>query len=168
MFEGGCDDIMMSTRLKKFMKTALRVGNQINDGGFSLNSLLRFESDMTFNNNATVLEYVIFLILRNDETCLLFPDDLTRVAGASLVNFESVVGEAVRLRKGLDEACSIVAKFRSEEKHASTGTMVLFLVKATQKCAIEKVCSCRDLSNISHCLPFFKSIFRSNQNLQMY
>lgn len=138
----------MSVRLKKVLKTILKVGNQMNDGednaGFSLDTLLRLQSAKAFDKKTSILEYVITLIHRNDENCLAFPDDLANVSEASRITLESVQSEAVGLRQGLDAACAVITSIRNEEKNGSTGTMASFLVKATQKCdeldkAIEKV-----------------------------
>jgi hypothetical protein len=146
--ETACDDVKMSVRLKKVLKTILKVGNQMNDGedhaGFSLDSLLKLQSAKAFDKKTSILQYVIVLIYRNDENCLQFPEDLANVPDASRITLDSVFSEAGALRQGLDNACSVITTIRNEEKNGSTGTMASFLVKATQKLdeldkSIEKV-----------------------------
>ena len=147
--ESACDDVKMSVRLKKVLKTILKVGNQMNDGeenaGFSLDSLLKLQSAKAFDKKTSILQYVIVLIYRNDENCLQFPDDLTNVSEASRITLDSVSSEATQLRQGLDEACAVITSIKQDDKQSSTGTMASFLVKATQKLddlekSIDKVC----------------------------
>lgn len=129
----------MSVRLKKVLKTILKVGNQMNDDGnehvgFTLDSLLKLQSAKAFDKKTSILQYVIMLIHRNDENCLMFPEDLANVGIASKLTFESVVTEAVQLRQQLDESCKVITAIRSDEttKIGSTGTMASFLVKVSQ------------------------------------
>lgn len=135
--ENACDDVKMSVRLKKVLKTILKVGNQMNDGadhlGFTLDSLLKLQSAKAFDKKTSILQYVIMLIYRNDENCLSFPDDLLHISEASRLVMESVQSELSSLRQGLDKACKIVAELRAEDSAKSlpnsTGTMSSFLVK---------------------------------------
>lgn len=87
VIENACDDVKMSVRLKKVLKTILKVGNQMNDGednlGFTLDSLLKLQSAKAFDKKTSILQYVIMLIYRNDEKCLGFPDELSHCAEAS-------------------------------------------------------------------------------------
>jgi hypothetical protein len=98
----------MSLRLKKVLKTILKVGNQLNDGedhlGFTLDSLLKLQAAKAFDKKTSVLQYVIVLIYRNDENCLLFPDDLIHVPEAARVSIDSIIGEKNNLKVGL-ESC---------------------------------------------------------------
>jgi len=60
-----CDDVKMSLRLKKVLKTILKVGNQMNDGadhlGFTLDSLLKLQSAKAYDKKTSILQYVIML-----------------------------------------------------------------------------------------------------------
>lgn len=175
--ENACDDVKMSVRLKKVLKTILKVGNQMNDGeahaGFTLDSLLKLQSAKAFDKKTSILQYVIMLIYRNDENCLLFPDDLQNVSIASRLTLDSVVGEASMLRAGLDTACKVVTEIRSDEtsKAGSTGTMASFLVKVTVfilkysiRCLINKFQAtqkCDELDSAIEKVDYFGSHTRS-------
>lgn len=138
--ENACDDVKMSVRLKKVLKTILKVGNQMNDGadslGFTLDSLLKLQSAKAFDKKTSILQYVIMLIQRNDENCLLFPEDLVNVTEASRLTMESVLSDHAILRQSLDRACLVVTELLTEDSTRdapnSTGTMSTFLVKARQ------------------------------------
>ena len=78
--ESACDDVKMSAKLKRVMKTILKVGNQLNEAdgkestvGFKLDSLLKLESSKAFDKKTSVLQYVIRLIQRSDPDTLDFP-----------------------------------------------------------------------------------------------
>ena len=85
--ECACDDVKMSLRFKKLLKTILKVGNQLNDGadrtGFAVDSLLKLQSAKAFDKKTSILQYVVMLINRNDANCLQFTDDLMHVPEAS-------------------------------------------------------------------------------------
>lgn len=111
-----CEDVKSSNRLKKVLKTILKVGNQMNDGadnlGFSLDSLLKLQSAKAFDNKTTILDYVINLIDRNDKECLSFPDDLQNIGLASRIPLESILSERTVLRKGLDDCMKLLKSIR--------------------------------------------------------
>ena len=136
--ENACDDVKMSVRLKKVLKTILKVGNQMNDGadhlGFTLDALLKLQSAKAFDKKTSVLQYVIMLIQRNDENCLLFPEDLGHIAEASRLTMDSVQADHAVLRQGLDRTCRVMAELDGEEAGATGGPMATFLDKARQIC----------------------------------
>jgi formin 2 len=135
--ENACDDVKMSVRLKKVLKTILKVGNQMNDGeehlGFSLDVLLKLSSAKAFDKKTTILQYVIMLIYRNDERCLFFPDDLRNCAEASRLTLDSAQQERVNLRQGWEASDAVVAEIKAEDaaKNApnSSAAMANFLIK---------------------------------------
>ena len=138
--ESACDDVKMSVRLKKVLKTILKVGNQMNDGekhlGFTLDSLLKLQSAKAFDKKTSILQYVIMLIHRNDERCLAFPDDLKHCAEASRLTLDSAQQEQVALRQGLEASLRVIAEIKSEDAAknvpSSTASMAQFLVRARQ------------------------------------
>lgn len=117
--EKACDDVKLSSRLKKVLKTILKVGNQMNDGadnvGFTLDSLLKLQAAKAFDNKTTILNYVIKLIHRNDSTCLYFPEDLMHVADASRLVFDSVAGERKMMRAGYDSFVDVIKTLKAED-----------------------------------------------------
>ena len=138
--ESACDDVKMSVRLKKVLKTILKVGNQMNDGekhlGFTLDSLLKLQSAKAFDKKTSILQYVIMLIHRNDDRCLAFPDDLKHCAEASRLTLDSAQQEQVALRQGLEASLRVIAEIKSEDAAknvpSSTASMAQFLVRARQ------------------------------------
>ena len=136
--EEACNDVKSSWRLKKAMKTILKVGNQMNaDGnekshGFSLDSLLKLQSAKAFDKKTSILQYVIMLIDRNDEDCLQFPEDLAHVGVIARVGLESLGVEKDALDKELEQSRSVVA--REVERGGSVElSTVGFISEAGQK-----------------------------------
>jgi hypothetical protein len=137
VIESACDDVKMSVRLKKVLKTILKVGNQMNDGeqhlGFSLEVLLKLSGAKAFDKKTTILQYVIMLIYRNDERCLFFPDDLRNCAEASRLTLDSAQQERMALRQAWEASEKVISGIKAEDaakgQPNSTGTMTSFLLK---------------------------------------
>ena len=114
--ENACVDVIMSIRLKKVLKTILRVGNQLNDGadhaGFTVDSLLKLQSAKAFDKKTSVLQYVIMLIYRNDKSCLHFTEDLSHVPEASRIVFDSILSERSAIKQGMLECSNIFSGIR--------------------------------------------------------
>jgi hypothetical protein len=127
--ENACDDVKLSGRLKKTLKTILRVGNQLNDGekheGFTLDSLLKLQSAKAFDRKTSVLQYVITLICRNDADCLRFPEDL-HISDATRLGLDVVSGEIKGIREEFDANFKIVSDIEEKEATSKTGAMVDF------------------------------------------
>eukprot|EP01036_Dinobryon_divergens_P020837 gene20837-28585_t len=87
----------MSIRLRKVLRTILKVGNQINDGesnmGFTMDSLLKLNTSKAFDKKTSVLQYVITLLFRNDLDALLLTEDLKIVVEASRFTLDSISTE---------------------------------------------------------------------------
>ena len=135
-----CDQVKGSIRMKKVLRCILKVGNQMNDGadnlGFSLDSLLKLQAAKAFDKKTSVLQYVIMLIFRNDESCLYFPDDLDGVPEAARLMLDQVEGDRVALTKGLDESFKNFSDIQkdtsfdaSEDSERNQAAMVTFLNK---------------------------------------
>jgi len=131
--QNACDDVKMSSRLKKVLKTILKIGNQLNDGevnkGFSVESLLKLQSAKAFDKKTTVLQYVVTLILRNDEDSLKFPEDLKHVSEASRYSFDTITTEKNALRQEFDTNLKIVEDIREKNPESDTDRMLDFLTK---------------------------------------
>ena len=114
--DGACEDVRSSVRLKKVMKTILKVGNQMNadsdekSHGFSLDSLLKLQSAKAFDKKTSILQYVIMIIDRNDGDWLKFPEDLAHVGTSAKVSFESLLGEKEALEKDLEKMKTVVGQ----------------------------------------------------------
>ena len=136
--ENACDDVKLSGRLKKVLKTILRVGNQLNDGdkhaGFTLDSLLKLQSAKAFDRKTSVLQYVITLIFRNDADCLKFPEDLAHISEASRLTLDAVNSEKKGLRDEFDANFKIVHNIEETEPTAKTGNMIDFFVRVSAVC----------------------------------
>eukprot|EP00605_Chrysophyceae_sp_TOSAG23-4_P001859 GSChrysophyteH1.ASY1.ANO1.2051.1 assembled CDS len=114
--DGACEDVKSSVRLKKVMKTILKVGNQMNadsdekSHGFRLDSLLKLQSAKAFDKKTSILQYVIMIIDRNDGDWLKFPEDLAHVGTSAKVSFESLLGEKEALEKDLEKMKTVVGQ----------------------------------------------------------
>jgi hypothetical protein len=110
--EAACDDVKMSLRFKKVLKTILKVGNQLNDGadhvGFTVDSLLKLQSAKAFDKKTSILQYVVSVIHRHDKPCLLFTDDLQSVAEASRITMDSITTERTAIEGNLKTCSEIV------------------------------------------------------------
>jgi len=122
--ESATDDIKMSLKFKKVLKTILKVGNSMNDGeqkAFSIDSLSKLSAAKAFDNKTSILQYVVMVIQKNEPTCLLFPEELSHVTDASKYTREMVTSEIHILRKEL-AACSRtvdeITKLAEKEKTA--------------------------------------------------
>jgi hypothetical protein len=136
--EKACDDVKMSGRLRKVLKTILRVGNQLNDGekhaGFTLDSLLKLQSAKAFDRKTSVLQYVITLIFRNDPDCLLFPNDIASIAEAARLTLDNIQQEKKGLKDEYDANFKIVEDITENEPEARTGSMLDFFQRVSSDC----------------------------------
>lgn len=127
--ENACDDVKMSPKLKKVLKTILKVGNQMNDGeqhrGFSLDSLLKLQSAKAFDKKTSVLQYIVRLIYRNDESCLQFPEDLVHLSDAARISVDSMFGEKATIEAEHAKCSKLIKDMRAEDD----GTVELALVE---------------------------------------
>jgi diaphanous 1 len=130
--ESAADDIKMSLKFKKVLKTILKVGNSMNDGeqkAFSIDSLSKLSAAKAFDNKTSILQYVVMVIHKNEPTCLLFPEELSHVADASKYTKEMITGEIAVLRKELtacvrtlEDVAKIQEKDLAAEKEAQPGS----------------------------------------------
>lgn len=122
-----CDDLKMSLRFKKVLKTILKVGNQMNTGGqqqkgFTMDSLLKLQGAKAFDNKTSILQYVITLVGRNDPDWLLFPDDLKNVAPAARIHIDSVLNvERTQIKNSLDASLIAVQQLIDAENKDAAG-----------------------------------------------
>ena len=135
-----CNDVKVSKRLKKVMKTILKVGNQMNnDGdedqkGFSLATLLQLQSAKAFDKKTSILQYVIMLLHRNDEDCLQFPEELAHLGDAAKIGLDILQSEKVTLEQGLDSMRALVAREAAKEGHHLDTNINTFIEEAIKRC----------------------------------
>lgn len=119
-----CDEVKSSIRLKRVLKTVLKVGNQMNDGeshaGFSLDSLLKLQSQKAFDNKTTILDYVINLIYRNDRAALDWPQDLPTCEFAARLHLDTVQTERTALRNGMENCLRLLDQLTEVDKKNAT------------------------------------------------
>ena len=105
MIESACDHIKLSVRLKKVLKTILKIVNQLNDGeehkAITVESLLKLSTAKAFDKKTSVLQYVIMLIARHNADPLLFPDDLKYLFEVSRLSLENIITEKTLLENEL-------------------------------------------------------------------
>lgn len=128
LLEQACDDVKVSIKLKKVLKTILKVGNQMNDGaahvGFTVDSLLKLQHAKAFDKKTSILQYVVTLIKRNDESCLDFPSDLVRVDDASRISLDVLSSDVAALIDAQNTSANLVASII--EEGASDGSNFSF------------------------------------------
>jgi hypothetical protein len=131
--EQACDDVKMSVKLKKVLKTILKVGNQLNDGedhkGFSVESLLKLQSAKAFDKKTTVLTYVVRLVARNDEESLRFPEELKNISEASRITMDMITTEKTNLKNEFDANFKMVEDIRAKDTESNTDSMIDFFVR---------------------------------------
>ncbi len=105
MIESACDHIKLSVRMKKVLKTILKIVNQLSDGeehkGITVESLLKLSTAKAFDKKTSVLQYVIMLISRHNNDPLLFPDDLKYLFDVARLSLENLVSEKIALENEL-------------------------------------------------------------------
>lgn len=129
--EGVCDDVKMSIKLKKVLKTILKVGNQLNDGedhmGFTVDSLLKLQSQKAFDKKTSILQYVVRLISRNDETCLAFPEDLVHLTESERLSIDQVMSEMSLIVSSYNACKDIVNEISNRDGKRRIQSMSDFL-----------------------------------------
>lgn len=97
IIENACNEVRTSSRLKKLLKTILKVNNVLNDDqqcvGFSMDSLLKLQVAKAFDKKTSILQYVVLLLYRNDMDSLLFPEDLAHVSQAARLALTQIQSE---------------------------------------------------------------------------
>jgi hypothetical protein len=145
--EGVCDDVKMSIKLKKVLKAVLKVGNQLNDGedhmGFTVDSLLKLQSQKAFDKKTSILQYVVRLIARNDEACLLFPEDLVHLTESERLSIDQIVSEMSQLSSSHQACKAIVKEIADKEGRGKIKSMDDFLTQVCPPCCC---CSCQSSS----------------------
>jgi hypothetical protein len=136
--QDACDDVRLSARLKKVLKTILKVGNQLNEGeenkGFTVDSLLKLHSAKALDKKTTILQYVVMLIFRNDEDSLKFPEDLKHVVDASRITMETIIAEKNGLQTEFEANFKMLEEIREKNPDSNTNSMLDFFVKADSHC----------------------------------
>ena len=140
--ELACDDVKTCARLKKVLKTILKVGNQMQGGashvGLSIESLLKLQNTKAFDKKTSVLQYVICIIAKQDADSLLFVEDVASINVASKISLDLVLADKTGLRRELDQNLQFLASLppASPSKNgAELRKMHDFLtVKATHQC----------------------------------
>jgi len=135
-----CNDVKVSKRLKKVMKTILKVGNQMNnDGdedqkGFSLATLLQLQSAKAFDKKTSILQYVIMLLHRNEEDCLQFPEELAHLGDAAKIGLDLLQAESSTVQQGLTTMRALVAREAAKEGQQLNSKINTFLEEAMKRC----------------------------------
>ena len=140
--EVACDDVKNCARLKKVLKTILKVGNQLQEGeqahvGLSLESLLKLQNTKAFDRKTSVLQYVVCIIAKQDADSLLFVEDLASITVAARLSLEQISAEKGNIRRELDQSLQTLSVLRSEADATSAAILriqVFFEGKALHQC----------------------------------
>ncbi|KAG7461247.1 hypothetical protein MATL_G00208030 [Megalops atlanticus] len=112
-----CDGVRQSTRLSKFCKLILDVGNFLNYGshtgnaeGFRITTLLKLTETKANKSRITLLHHILEEVEQNHSDLLNLPDDIEVCEKAAGVNLESIQTEAgslsVRLKNTKEKVSS--------------------------------------------------------------
>jgi hypothetical protein len=120
ILESACDNIKISMRLKKVLKTILKVVNQLNDEqqhGITVESLVKLATIKAFDKKTSVLQYCIMLIYRHDEDALHFPEDLKHLADAAKLGLDAINSEKSSIQS---ELASSLTTLKNLKEHRCT------------------------------------------------
>lgn len=159
LLEAACDEIKKSARLKKVLKTILKVANQLNDeqqAGITVDSLVKLATIKAFDKKTSILQYVIMLIHRHDSDALLFPDDLKHLAEASRLGLDSLNSEKAALT---GELSSAIRAIRNLKEHRCTDDEPLGAMIESMDTRLTPMCAELD-KRVSTLSGKFQSILR--------
>lgn len=128
--ENASDDIKMSLKFKKVLKTILKVGNSLNDKeqkGFSIDSLSKLSSAKAFDNKTSVLQYIVMVIHKNEQACLSFPEELNRLSDAAKFTKEIINSEINLLKKELNisiKSMEDIIKYETLQNKPGSGASI--------------------------------------------
>jgi hypothetical protein len=141
--EMACEDVKNCARLKKVLKTILKVGNQMDGGashaGLSMESLLKLQSTKAFDKKTSVLQYVVCVIAKQDPDSLLFVEDVASSSIAAKLSFEQIANDKASIRRELEQQLQFLRTLDSSGEGSSLHSIIAksleFLsVKATHQC----------------------------------
>jgi len=150
-----------SKRLKKVMKTILKVGNQMNnDGnedqkGFSLATLSQLQSAKAFDKKTSILQYVVMLLHRNDEDLLQFPEELAHLGDAAKIGLDLLEGEKNTVQQGLATMRALVAREAAKDGQQLDSSINTFIEEATKRCALLDMQAARVRESFTGMLNYF-------------
>lgn len=108
LLDQACCSVRESTRLPRFCKIILDVGNFLNYGthtgnaeGFKLSTLLKLTETKANKSRITLLHHILEGVETNHPDLLLLPDDFEICDKAAGLNVEAIQGEANSLMKQL-------------------------------------------------------------------
>ncbi|RYG63940.1 hypothetical protein EON64_14975 [archaeon] len=115
ILESACDHIKTSIRLRKVLKTILKVVNQLNESqehGITVESLVKLATIKAFDKKTSVLQYCIMLVCRHDEDALQFPADLKHLQDAAKLGLEPLLAEKHALQQELQGSVRTLSTLR--------------------------------------------------------
>lgn len=136
--ESACDGVKNSKELQRLLKTILKVGNQLNDDkvhhGFTLDSLLKLNSAKAFDKKTSVLQYVIILLYRHDESALNFPATLHDLNDASRLQLDPINNDKEMYKREYELNYKVFAEVKEKENDADHTEILEFFAKAKHQC----------------------------------
>ena len=155
---GASRELYGSPRLPRLIALVLKLANALHAPrcpapsmvGFEIKSLLKLVDTRSFDQNTTLLHYLVALIESRDTELLMFMDDVPHLASASALTFTQVEAALAPLNNGLGVMASVLVKASAltdavgEREFLSTRLPLLqaFHTKAAAKlaeCAAELV-----------------------------
>jgi hypothetical protein len=162
--EMACEDVKNCARLKKVLKTILKVGNQMDDGaphaGLTMESLLKLQSTKAFDKKTSVLQYVVCVIAKQDPDSLLFVEDVASSSIAAKLSFEQIANDKASIRRELEQQlqflCTLDSSGEGSSLHSIIAKSLEFLsVKATHQCEDLDKRYAKTHAKFAHLLAYF-------------
>jgi hypothetical protein len=162
--EMACEDVKNCARLKKVLKTILKVGNQMDGGashaGLSMESLLKLQSTKAFDKKTSVLQYVVCVIAKQDPDSVLFVEDVASSSVAAKLSFEQIANDKASVRRELEQQLQFLRTLDSSGEGSSLHRMIAksleFLsVKATHQCEDLDKRYAKTHAKFAHLLAYF-------------
>ncbi|KAL7565228.1 hypothetical protein ACA910_016565 [Epithemia clementina (nom. ined.)] len=133
LIEKACDEVRTSDKLRQIMGMILVLVNEINTGGegkgaaegFSLEALLKLNEAKAFDKKTSVLQYMVKLVMRNDEELLQFPKDLAHGKKADNVILDNLVTDMKNLGQDLEAVIGIAKEDAERAEQAGERTFSL-------------------------------------------
>ncbi|GAX16884.1 hypothetical protein FisN_5Hh257 [Fistulifera solaris] len=106
-----CDEVRSSEKFRQIMAIILTVVNQINTGGegkgqamgFNLETLLKLNEAKAFDKKTSVLQYLIKVVKRNDESLIEFHKDLPHTNDSVNIILDSLCSDIKALKDDLEK-----------------------------------------------------------------
>uniref|UniRef100_A0A7S4W5J3 FH2 domain-containing protein n=1 Tax=Ditylum brightwellii TaxID=49249 RepID=A0A7S4W5J3_9STRA len=131
LVEKACDELSQSVRFRKLLGIVLNIGNRLNTAGqshkgkagaFTIDSLLKLNQAKAFDKKTTFLQYIVLVVLRNNELLIRFKADLPTVIKAEKIYWDQCVSDLEEVENQLENVRRIALHQARIESGSTIGT----------------------------------------------